>query len=381
MTNTSYKAAAETAYAALKTAYIDTPVFWRNANALDTILDYYRYVDSSDAMNFAATAVAGFTPAAGDWYDDFGWWVVAAFKAVHSKPYAGTAAAQQFQLVLQTAWTSMIGAPFAWDNTDQQQFAQYAPYFSGGVWNCVLAGENYPGGNTTNGGRQNTVTNALFLQATSNLARHPYGFAPTALANSNGEYGFLNQWFHQAPAGYSMLYPCDSNNPQSVIVSERVGKFDGSGSDPWYFTSLAWAGDQGLMLAGLIARMELVGKDDPTYSGLLSDATNILNGARTYLTQSTTLPPHVLCPWWGGEGDPPGNDATDYWTGIAVYMRHLIRVFNFAPMKSIVAGSDYQQFLTANANYVVNGPQPESGYPLIDRANDLARLVAAMVCT
>jgi hypothetical protein len=376
-TTDDYKTAATAAYNSLKTAYT-TGAFWRCGNALDTILDYYLHVDKSDAANFADAALAQFTPPGDAWYDDFGWWAVATLKAVRSKLYDGTPALEQFQRTLQTSWTGMIGAPFAWQNSNQQTYADYAPLIDGGVWNCVLSDPNYPGGNSANGGRQNTVTNGLYLTFTTRIARHPPIYAPTARVASDCEYGFLKSWFTAAPAGKLLLYQYNSSSP-NVVVRERVGAFQNTATtDPYYVPGLAWAGDQGIMLGGLIARMQLLGSGDPEYGYLNDTATHMLAGAKDYLTGIMGMPPGVLAPW--SAGGPPGNDPTDYWTGIGVYMRYLLSVFEFEPLKPIIQQMDYQSFLAANADYVVDGPTNQSDNDLVNYTNDLARLVAAIVC-
>jgi hypothetical protein len=108
---------------------------------------------------------------------------------------------------------------------------------------------------------------------------------------------------------------------------------------------------------------------------LLATARNVMLGTMDYLVDGS----HHLRPCTPGD-EPQGGDADYYWTGIAVFMRYLLYVYqNNTDLKNSLQYSDTHDFIRANADYVATTPnRQQSSDPVVNYANDLAVLVAAI---
>lgn len=145
--------------------------------------------------------------------------------------------------------------------------------------------------------------------------------------------------------------------------------------DPAFRSDLAWAGDQGLILGGLVDRMRIVGKASPEYPELLATARKLMAGTMDYLTAPTTEP-GILKPWYPDRS--PGGDDSDYWTGPAVYMRYLLNAFERDDLRADLLAPAYQTFIKKAAEFAMTHT-PQSNDTVVDLTNDLAALVAACV--
>lgn len=282
-----------------------------------------------------------------------------------------------FRSIALECWAEMAdNAPYGWQRADQRKFAPYAPLFDGGVWNHIVDSGCNPGGSNPLCGRQNTVTNGLYLVLAQRLLLD--GKLPPNPAYEQAaiqEYQFLKSWFDlpQNPTQALM------NNYMTgrAVVRERVSIFKSGTVDPDFRQELAWTGDQGLILGGLVDRMRIVGKASPEYLGLLAMARNLMAGTRDYLADQAAQPGYLL-PWWPQPA--PGNDSDDYWTGPAIYMRYLLNAFRNDDLRVDLLTPAYQTFIRANAEYVVNMPnRPQSSDQVVNLTNNLAILVAAIV--
>ena len=126
---TRYVGAARDTFAALTNLYAangqlpcDQRVsFWKLGNTFDTMIDFLDVIDPSSAPKIAQMVVVQLNAALncikggwdGAWFDDFGWWSVAAQRALQ-KPYFKTNPAP-FQNILNECWTRFNnGAPYVW---------------------------------------------------------------------------------------------------------------------------------------------------------------------------------------------------------------------------------------------------------------------------
>ena len=96
MSTNSYRTAATNNFNALKKLYEgndDPPcagaAFWKLGTSFDTMIDYFDVIDSTGASSFSKTVFAQFNASAkclggldNAWFDDFGWWTVAAQRAL-----------------------------------------------------------------------------------------------------------------------------------------------------------------------------------------------------------------------------------------------------------------------------------------------------------
>lgn len=373
-----FKETAKSTYAALKPAFKSEPqvYFWRLGHSFDTIVDYFVTTDDTDAKAFATIAIDRYNGGGGAWYDDFGWWGISGLKASAAAIF-GDKNDQDFRSIAIACWKKMAdNAPYGWKRADQKTFANYAPLFDGGVWNHVVDEGCHPGGNNPLCGRQNTVTNGLYLvlaerlSLDKNVPHHPdYRLA------ANHEYQFLNDWFElrSKPADQALM-----NNfvRDRAVVRERVSIFQSGIMDPDYRKDLAWAGDQGLILGGLVDRMRFVQRSSPEYKTLLATARKLMAGTMDYLARNSNEQ-GILQPWW--PGGAPGGDDDDYWTGPAVYMRYLLNAFQNDDLKVDLLKPAYHAFIRANAEYVVNNlDRPQSTDKVVNLTNNLAILVAAI---
>lgn len=385
ISNDDFKAAARKTYANLKPAFEVEPklYFWRLGHAFDTIIDYFLTTDRTDANVFAPIAMRKYEEQGGDWYDDFGWWGIAGLKASSTNLFGGSNVV--FRSYALDCWSKMdSNAPYGWERADQVKFNDFKPLFDGGVWNHVVDGGCNPSDVNSLCGRQNTVTNGLYWVLTARLyldkvvSKIDPLKTRTYLADATLEHQFLEQWFDLTDPDKSLIYHYQADPEKGAVVRERVSTFHSGKMDAGYRPDLAWAGDQGLILGGLVDRMLIVGKTSPEYERLLATARKLLAGTKDYLADKETDKRGILLPW---RPDPaPGGDNGDYWTGIAVYMRYLLSAFQNEDLKEDIQQKDYQDFIRANAEYVVEHPnRSQSNDTVVNLTNDLAILVAAIV--
>jgi hypothetical protein len=169
-----------------------------------------------------------------------------------------------------------------------------------------------------------------------------------------------------------------------VLVRERVSTYGVQGNEGYlqvcgYDDTLAWAGDQGIILGGALG-MTLIGNADDTAPMFLQLAQEIVEGVRT------SSPGDILQPWVTGNG----GDFPDYSAGIGVFMRYLLYAYQSNNlMRHYLADSGIADFISANAATITSDTiqQHSKGWdvasnqpinPIVGLTNDLATLVAAI---
>lgn len=377
---TDFKTAAQGTFANL--AKVFDGVYWRLGNTFDTTLDYFANVSSDEAAAFGQLALSRYKPPPGAWWDDYGWWGVAALRAFQQEHWFGGRIVQ-FKQIASDCWTAMDdNAPYVWDRRPKpggtDYFASLEPRFVGGVWNSNWS-QNTDNCQTDSCdpikpckgglcGFQNTVTNGLYWTLAARL--FTVFKQPPQLAAAAREHTFLKQWFDLTPSDDALL---NSFGSGLAVVRERVSTYSSGGPVAGYQSDMAWAGDQGVILGGLVDMMLVLGKSSPQYPELLATAKAILAGSKTYLAQDG-----ILQPWTPGMS-PPGGDSDDYNTGVAAFYRYVLYAFqNNIDLTTYLMSptSGYLEFVRDNAQHVVDNPSPTDD--LTGLTNDLARLVAAV---
>jgi hypothetical protein len=356
-------------------------IYWQLGHSFDTIIDYF-VLNPPDSSGFGPIALAAYERSTSNacWYDDYGWWGIAALKASqHPQLFLNMAA--HFKALSVSCWNMMNdNATNVWKNNgNNPAFKVLQPRFDGGVWNCdwtLPNGCDKPGtppnippncGNNQQGsnlpGIQNTVTNGLYLVLSLRLGQ----WEP-----ARREYEFLSSWFNVSETDDALLNRFDGG----AVVRERVGTYGSQTNGSYtcvcgYQSELAWAGDQGIILGGLVDRMNEVGSGSPGYAGLLQLAQDIAAGV---LSKSKSNG-GILQAWVTGQGGDPG----DYDTGVGAYMRYLLYAYqNNSDMQAYLRNTGYVDFVCANAAAII--PQIDSHrWSLVELTNDLATLVAAIV--
>jgi hypothetical protein len=379
MTIDEIKKAAHDTFVVLKSLFQDPScnVNWRLGHSFDTIVDYL-VTNPADADGFGKIAIAKYADVKNHWYDDFGWWSIATLNASQHKDLFGAVVCGQFQKIAVSCWTSLGAATGVWDKWKANElFAPLEPNFPGGVWNSDWDSTAGAGCNPLNPkdelcGYQNTVTNGLYLVSASRL--HRFFNDGKYRAAAEREYAFLLRWFINTRS--SLLNYYDLNDKSRAVVRERVPRYKSSAKVYGYRPTFAWAGDQGLILGGLVDRM--LNEPDPN-DQMLGFAENILAGTKEYLTVDG-----ILLPWWP---DPaPDGDRYDYRTGTGVFMRYLSYAYQSKlkkPDLKTYLTKNYWDFVRENVEYVLQYPSPKTGTDpnalLITLTNDLATLVAGIV--
>jgi hypothetical protein len=367
--------------------------YWHLGHSFDTIIDYFAYVDKTEAADFASIARAAFVRSLGSacWYDDYGWWGIAALKAANS-PLFHENDAKAFTTISHICWAAMHdNAPNVWaNNMSNPDYAPLQPRFDGGVWNTdwsrpdCCGGKNAPprlpakcdkpkqGDNLT--GIQNTVTNGLYLVLALRLyqATQDTNFRDAA----SREYDFLNHWLNdKLPPDISLLLKIQDSRGlyDYALVRERVATYAKDAQVCGYESDLAWSGDQGIIVGGLIDRMIVVPADNNPKSMVFQNAVAILLGVLA-VTNRYKKNPGILLPWTHGDG----GDPKDYSTGIGVFMRYLL----YADQKNenirtYTRTSAYQALISANTAQALKLKPTATHLTML--TNLLAILVAAIV--
>jgi len=352
---------------------------WKLGNSLDTMLDYLIHVDSSGAESFGRDAQTqcaawlGWRDADWTWFDDYGWFVISAYRA-WQQTFFSAEVRGGFAKVSEDCWDRFKNAPYTWEwrNRDPDRFKDYGPAVDGpsmrGVWNTLWDGtssdhlgdkEGIPSDGTL-AGIQNTLTNALYLICAQRRG-------DTAAAEA--EWSFLNAWCssQQQP---NLWWP---QNNGGALVRERVSRFADGKTAPGFQENWAWTGDQGLILGGLVGRIAN-GQDA---ANARTQAEALLTGARLSLVDAHD---GVLQPFTT-TGTPPhlrskGPDVGDYGTGTGVFWRYLLQAWNLKnpQLRGVLGSTDYQNFVRTNAD-AARAPATDADV----LSNQIAALVAAIV--
>jgi hypothetical protein len=374
MESARYRDAARQQFSRIAPIFARNGNFWRLGNAFDTIIDYFGLVDSSQARTFADPALDRYEKTRGDRFDDIGWWGIAALKAAQ-RPNLFPGSADRFKAVANGAWRTMAdNAPKVWAKADQAKYADYAPRFEGGVWNADWTDDCNPIDPCNPfKGVQTTASNGLFLILSARLGCT--GRADCQLA-ANRQYGFLRQWFGAKSPPDALLAPCPGGDGEAAFVRERVSAYGCGAPTHAYRPTLAWSGDQGLIVSGLIDRTVLEPK---AYAETVQLARTMLRGAREYLADAGG----VVQPWRERDGlGAPGGDADDYATGPGVFMRALVYVYRANPdLRMFLKQAGFLDIVRANAEKALEPPDAgaDDDRALIHLANNLATLTAAVV--
>lgn len=400
-TEDDLKPLAKQAFQYLEEQWPSFGIYWQLGHSFDTIVDYFLLGPeyAQDAESFAMTAVDAYirsgtgprgiapddsslcepgtncsspdgymTKNNACWYDDFGWWGLSALKASQHTDLFGDATST-LKSISDTCWQMMKqNASCVWENNKGNPLFQVLePRFPGGVWNsdwtaadgcyrtmqcpqipdqdpaknCRIP-EGYCQGGDDLQGIQNTVTNGLYFVLATRL---------NETTQSDNEYNFLNSWFNVSDPTTSLL-----NRVQGgALVRERMptyGSKFGTNYVPvcGYRPGLAWAGDQGLILGGLVDRMHMVGANSPEYPTLLQLSKDIVTGVRS---QIDTHHKGILSAW---VTDTQGGDFADYSTGVGVYWRYLLYAYqNNADLREFLIQEKYGDFVCDNASHISNG--------------------------
>jgi hypothetical protein len=326
--------------------------YWQLGNAFDTVIDYL-IMNPFNAVDFADAVVKKYDETANTpwrcWYDDFGWWAVAAQRALEHPDLWSEEQIGRFRDIAAENWAGMQPGISVWEFL-QENFNSLEPLFDGGIWNYFWTTTHIPGvcqtpcdptnqnlSNSALCGRQNTVTNGLYLVAASMRGADTGDEVYKQAAER--ELRFLLQWFD--PMNFddisnSLLYPLSAGAIAGPsVVRERVSMYFNGDQDFKYDSDLIWAGDQGLILGGLLRFID-VAPSDLHPQDILDLAKRITDGVLEYLSEADRT---LIFPWSnvnkpsvdpiGGPniGGSPSGDDNDYNTGIGVYMRYLLYAY------------------------------------------------------
>ena len=408
--------------------WISAENVWRTAWAMDTILDYFA-ASGVDSRPYGVAAIGALDPTqAGNWWDDFGWIGIAALRAAEQG--FAPQRRDDFLKIAINAWAYMYGpgwslqpgaaiypfrelpgwGPFADGHPNNigapnvgKRIGQTRPNPSpppnawmmprrtpGGAWNSPITANDYPDPVPSRQSQwwrsylnpvQNTVTNGLYALLSLRLhraSRNP-AFASVFRASAlnasacasawSEQIVWFDQWMVGTPqADQSLLMAL----PAGALVRERVSTFQPVGPnaqlywDAMYRSTLAWTGDQGLLLGALReAQGAWPGGVTPKvlglYPGLIEGVFKNAYQPRNYGAVSGDFP----MPWLDTasaspyDAPSPGNDDGDYQTGVGVFMRYLLQAWRANPMPL----QAYRAQILANADAIVEPGFGEQANP------------------
>lgn len=377
--------------------------YWQMANVFDTLLDYLRLAEKFswlDATTIEAAVKMGYEAylnSAGCWYDDYGWWGIAATKAWDPMYDAVLQAYQQkFKDIAHSTFDFMTngsqaghswGAPHAWNRTDHKVFALAEPRFLGGLWQYDLFTDYVQGdcsgsnpstpvdfvdsGYAANflGPFQLTVVNGLYLVLASKLSASK-SLSPASERYLDGQFGFFRSWITDPS-----LKPAHKlQSPSTGLIAERVSTYANIVEVHTWDAYTAWAGDQGLVMAGMLL-MPTRSKDEDAFAQHV--AARICQGVLAHMVDADG----IMQPWFpiGEENKLPTLDASDYSSGVGVYMRYLLYAVWHGQdtIVSLLQTAKYRDFVVKAANASLAGTFPDFGNPFFNNLNELAVLLLA----
>ncbi|MBW1861365.1 MAG: hypothetical protein JRJ02_03205 [Deltaproteobacteria bacterium] len=470
-----YRKAAEQEYQKLLDAWLYKgdahTLMWYQGNALDTLIDYIAITQDPKKGSDLGENIIELWPdrkKQGAWWDDFGWWGIAFLNAARNYSILGQSDATEYnqyaayclqdRMDMATQVWAMANEPpcIPCINNPPANWYRFEPRFTGGVWNTAFAGltpgkQDFCNPNKTDPPpdpyipigtpgdycsiltpMQNTVTNGLYLVLNTRYYLQNPQIRETRRDQTLAIYGWFKNWMDvedkevslcpvnkEKPTPLNKIKPSLLNSETS-LVRERVGTYiqDTTQSPScftgvkWYEQDLSWAGDQGIVLGGLVDILNSNLTEDDKW--LLEKARGILDGVKDHMTRGMSgsthdnLAPEVLRPWtkfdgWGpddgkdptfvspggfGFGDPdyprtgdPEYDevcscdqwkteppcpseppkvaldpTTNYIAGPGIFMRYLLYAYkNNKDLRDHIRSNEYLTFLKANADAVAYG--------------------------
>jgi len=453
----NYGKAAEREYATLLDAWFCQkerhPAMWYQGDALDTLIDYVSITQDREKGSELGGMIPELWKVAspeGLWWDDFGWWGMAFLNAARNYGILGQPDATEY--MGQAA--SMLGdrmdyATEVWNQAltsecllePPEDWSRYAPRFDEGVWNSAFAGLNtgkqwkcnpndhqeqppifpdlpVPVGTpgdycSTLNPLQNTVTDGLYLVLNTRYVMQNPQAGGNRRDKTVGIYEWFKSWMDVEDEAITLCFGNQIKpsllNAETGLVRERAGTYaKDTAQSPhcfqgvkWYEPELAWAGDQGIVLGGLVDIMNSgLAQDD---AWLIDKAKGILDGVKDHMTRKMSkstrdnLAPGMLRPWtrfdgWGPEdpgnnlftapggfgfGDPdyplpgtpeyeascsdkslkiPLDTSANYVAGPGIFMRYLLYVYrNNKDLRDHIRSEEYLGFLKTNADVIAKG--------------------------
>lgn len=378
--------------------------FWQLGCTFDSALDYLRYTHKNDSV-FIFDALDLFNSLiktnSACWYDDFGWWGIAATKAYDpSYSFVFGEAANDFRKIAVQCWYIMhngkddqlhFGGPNVWANrclgepdknyfNNPQEPKNWAvPRFEKGVWQYDIfsqlrANECNDYSNPSDptkinlGPFQNTVMNGLYWVLALRLFNKDTSVTSQAIQD---EYDFLSNWFFLPnEPDNALLDVFTFQNKPAALVRERVSTYawcEAIQSYPpvnCYHKDAFWTGDQGLIMGALIDYNGLKGD-----SRTLEIAQDILRGVAGKLVKNNQLQAH--------SDDWPAGDEPDYCSGIGVFQRYLFYSSqNNTGINNMLKEVTFQNILKGTADASCTKPlDPDS---LFNNFNCIASLISAL---
>jgi len=198
-------------------------------------------------------------------------------------------------------------------HTPPANWYRFEPRFTGGVWNTAFAGLNT--------GKQSSCKPSDSSIPLGTPEDDCSLLTPLQNTVTNGLYLVLNTRYYQQTS--EKIKPSLLNS-ETGLVRERVGTYiqDTTQSPScftgvkWYEQDLSWAGDQGIVLGGLVDILNSNLTEDNEW--LLEKAKGILDGVKDHMTRGMSgstrdnLAQEVLRPWtrFDGWGPDDGKDPT-----------------------------------------------------------------------
>jgi hypothetical protein len=329
--------------------------FWHTANTLDTCVDFIiegsKYWDLSDQRTTVQGMIQDSHDYFGDvykdqnqpgkdspkvWWDDYGWWGIT-FTKIHQNftaIFQGSNPRITKEDCLQlarTCWSTLGG--YSEKINRSVQPPQKGPV-EGGCWNHPPADE----------GIQNTVTNGLYLVLSARLFRSSN--EKDVLQAAAAQYLWFRNWFVNyfekqkecpLPGKQQGLFRCleRSGDAKFILVYERAidpANPDYNQGNPPFFDGQLWTGDQGLLLGGLAAildiqeqlrTVDIIKQEDPTFpENATKMALWVANGISWLFDPLSVLHEAPLNSKFGTDF------AADMATGKGVMMRYLDYAMN-----------------------------------------------------
>ena len=128
--SSSLRSEAREAFDALLQLFGESRTYWRLGNSFDTLIDYC-IIDRTVCGDLMDRGWAKYNAMGGpSWFDDYGWWGIAAAKASTIKEFITPGL---FTGIMRTCWEKMQPGATVWDRAEKSVYADFEPRFPGGI--------------------------------------------------------------------------------------------------------------------------------------------------------------------------------------------------------------------------------------------------------
>ncbi len=410
---------------------VDAQPYWRLGCVFNSMIDFLNLavpaniVSLSEAQAFLCNATQYYLDNhfEGGWYDDWSWWCTATAKIFDTKKYGTLFGTEEEYRDLHTNFKRIYTETFNFVTTGQAPSGQSPDYMTGTfeaynyvidqaknkkisksaqndwkdlrdhygpVWNLgcwdgpIVPGKSDPRSMQAPG-IQDTLMSALVYIFTLRTLGNEDETTKQLPGHIDSVEKFFQHWMSSSPPPDESQMKWDQQKifnwlivDEAGLFRERVGRFNDPNSRVLAFDStLAWAGDQGLMLEALTL-LHKSQREQTLFDGKdpLKIIEAVVNGIFNHSLVNYRGYPNVIMSWWHIDDKeievgfaPANNNSGDFYSGTGVLMRGLLEAMSISDKVKKTVKDNIKVLQSTIKMYTHMSSDPNTSDPEVAYAN------------